>query len=102
MLKGNTVPVGSISEELPSIDVGFSLLLSTTGEEVRSYLMGRVLTIIDASLPVGAQTEAVKSLIRYEINKTDTEVWRAINKFSQDNELISLHKKGVSKSNHKE
>jgi hypothetical protein len=96
MKEGNTIPASFISEENPGIDVGFSLLLSSTGEEIRSRLMGRILTIIDASLPEGRQTESLKDLIRQEINQTDTEVWRHVNKFSMDYELIPLHKKAVN------
>lgn len=77
----------------PPIEVGFSLLLSAVGDRIRGYLMGRILTTIDASMPESKQTDALKDLIRQEINAIDTEVWRDINKFSQDYELIPLHKR---------
>lgn len=65
-------------------------LLSQTNYEITGQLMGRLLTLIDATIPESKQTEALKDLIRQEIYQADTEVWRHINAFGRDHDITPV------------
>lgn len=67
---GRTKPVSNPeivrSQEAPKIDLGRSMDFQTFKFHVRS-LQGRILTILDASIPEGKQHKALRSLVSAEI-----------------------------------
>lgn len=63
--------------------IKLSWLLGEASYHVSTKLMGRVLTLIDASLPENKQTESLKALIRQEIYDCDSEVWKDVHLFVQ-------------------
>lgn len=82
------VPSTDLPNQLPNGTTTISSLLGTANYELTKQLMGRLLTLMDASLPEGKQTEALKDLIRQELYQADTNLWKEMNQFNRENKIV--------------
>ena len=58
------------TEIVKGLDMGFKIVSHEYFEDLLNHFEGRILTIIDASLPEGKQNKCVKDLIKFEYYDT--------------------------------
>jgi len=76
MLK-NIPPVGSTSDTWDEDFNSFVVHLNSYVQySISQQLLGRLLTLLDASCEPGAKTEALKDLVKQECHATYDDIWR--------------------------
>ncbi len=90
MLK-NIPPVGSTSDTWDEEFNSFVVYLNSYVQySISQQLLGRLLTLLDASCEPGAKTEALKDLVKQECHATYDDIWRKNCKLDQDYTVKSI------------
>lgn len=90
MLK-NIPPVGSTSDTWDEEFDSFVVYLNSyVQHSISQQLLGRLLTLLDASLEPGTKTEALKDLIKQECHATYDDIWRKNCRLDVDYKIKSI------------
>ena len=90
MLK-NITPVGATSDNWDEEFNSFVVYLNSYVQyAISQQLLGRLLTLLDASCEPGAKTEALKDLVRQECHATYDDIWRKNSKLDEEYTIKSI------------
>ena len=90
MLK-SVSPVGATSDTWDEEFNSFVMYLNGYVQySISQQLLGRLLTLLDASCEPGAKTEALKDLVKQECHATYDDIWRQNSRLDESYTIKSL------------